>query len=210
MQFFPSFSAYKFVLASQSPRRQEIFKSLGLNYVIRTKDVEEDFSAQLVGAEIPMYLAQKKADAQRYDLIENEILVTADTVVWINEHVLNKPLSLTEAKAMLEELSGKQHTVITAVCLTTADRQFVFAEETHVEFHPLKSSEIDYYLNLYHPLDKAGAYGIQEFIGYVGIKSIQGDFYNVVGFPVQRFWRELGIWIEEGESGKTNAKPLFR
>lgn len=197
MQFFPAFSAYKFVLASQSPRRQEIFKSLGLNYIIRTKDVEEDFSSLLVGAEIPMYLAKKKADAQRHDLVENEILVTADTIVWINDHVLNKPVNLAEAKAMLEEISGQQHTVITAVCLTSVDRQIVFAEETRVDFHPLKSSEIDHYLEHYHPLDKAGAYGIQEFIGYVGIKSIQGDFYNVVGFPVQRFWRELVIWIGE-------------
>lgn len=202
MQFFPAFSAYKFVLSSQSPRRQEIFKSLGLNYVIRTKDVDEDFSTQLVGAEIPLYLAKKKADAQRNELSEDEILVTADTVVWINDHVLNKPLNLDEAKAMLEEISGRQHTVITAVCLTSVDRQFVFSEETRVEFHPLTNSEIDYYLNLYHPLDKAGAYGIQEFIGYVGIKSIQGDFYNVVGFPVQRFWRELGIWTEEAGTGR--------
>jgi septum formation protein len=181
----------EFVLASQSPRRQAIFKSLGLNYRVQTFEVEEEFPTHLQSEDIPLYLAKLKAEPHLVALKENEILVTADTVVWINDHVLNKPINLIEAKAMLHEIAGSTHRVYTAVCLSTNSSQYSFAEMTEVVFHELSEEEIDFYLENYSPLDKAGAYGIQEFIGYIGIKEVHGDFYNVVGFPVQRFWKEL-------------------
>jgi len=181
----------RFVLASQSPRRQAMFDSLNLNHIIRPMDVDESFEDSLKAEEIPLYLAKKKAEPQVSLLEANDILVTADTVVWINGHVLNKPADLSEAKRMLSEISNATHHVYTAVCLTTTEKQHLFYDGTEVHFHPLSEHEIDHYLSKYHPLDKAGAYGIQEFIGYIGIKKVVGDFYNVVGFPVQRFWREL-------------------
>lgn len=186
----------QFVLASKSPRRQDIFKGLRLSYRIETKDVDESFSDSLKAGDIPLYLSQKKASAFEGTLAENEILVTADTVVWINNRALNKPENLAEAKQMLQEISGATHEVFTAVSLTTAIKQHSFVEGTKVQFHELTEAEIDFYLSQYQPLDKAGAYGIQEFIGYIGIQKIEGDFYNVVGFPVQRFWRELSEVIE--------------
>lgn len=174
-----------------------MFRSLGLNYVIRVKEVDESFPESLNAGSIPLYLAEKKARAFAEELGEREILVTADTVVWINDHVLNKPGSIEEARTMLEEISGKVHLVFTAVCLTSAHLSRSFVEETEVHFHPLTRAEIDYYLEHYRPLDKAGAYGIQEFIGYIGIHKVVGDFYNVVGFPVQRFWRELHTFLQQ-------------
>lgn len=179
------------VLASKSPRRQDMFRALGVSFRIETREVDESFSEALKAGEIPLYLSKKKADAFDGDLAENEILVTADTVVWINDHALNKPEDLAEAKAMLQEISNATHEVYTAVTITTSDKQHSFVEGTKVHFQQLTEREIDYYLTQYAPLDKAGAYGIQEFIGYIGIKAIEGDFYNVVGFPMQRFWREI-------------------
>lgn len=188
---------HSFVLASQSPRRQDMFKSLGLNHVIRTQEVEETFPDHLQAGEIPAFLADKKANAQRGNLAANEVLITADTVVWVNDHVLNKPEDMNDAAAMLREISDNVHTVYTAVCLSDSGRSHTFVEGTEVHFHPLSEKEITYYLEHYRPLDKAGAYGIQEFIGYIGIKKVIGDFYNVVGFPVQRFWRELDDFLGE-------------
>lgn len=186
---------HHFILASQSPRRQAMFKALGLKHAIRVKEVEETFPDDLKAGDIPTYLAVKKAAAQQELLEENEILITADTVVWINDHVLNKPENIEQAAEMLREISGNVHTVYTAVCLSTSQRNHTFVEGTEVHFHPLTEREIQYYLEHYQPLDKAGAYGIQEFIGYIGIRKVVGDFYNVVGFPVQRFWKELAGFI---------------
>lgn len=186
------------VLASKSPRRQDMFRALGVSFRIETREVDESFSEALQAGDIPLYLSKKKADAFDGDLAENEILVTADTVVWINGHALNKPKDLAEAKGMLQEISNAMHEVFTAVTITTAKKQHSFVESTKVYFHEISDREIDYYLAQYAPLDKAGAYGIQEFIGYIGIKAIEGDFYNVVGFPVQRFWRELFVLLREG------------
>lgn len=188
---------YNFILASKSPRRQEMFRALGLNYTIQVEEVDESFPMALEGAEIPFYLAEKKARAFSHRLNDSDILITADTVVWINDHVLNKPASLEEAADMLKEISGDAHSVFTAVCLMAGSRMHTFVEETRVYFHPLTEAEINYYLQHYRPLDKAGAYGIQEFIGYIGIREVHGDFYNVVGFPVQRFWRELHTFLEQ-------------
>lgn len=184
-----------FVLSSQSPRRQQIFESLGLDHTIRAIEIDESFPDDLIAGEIPNYLAIQKAIPHEGQLTANEILVTADTVVWINDHVLNKPETIDEARKMLLEISGTKHSVYTAVCLTTRVSQHSFVEKTDVFFHNLQDDEIDYYLSKYAPLDKAGAYGIQEFIGYIGIERVDGDFYNVVGFPVQRFWRELSAII---------------
>lgn len=185
----------QFVLASKSPRRQDIFKSLGLPFRIETREVNEDFSEELTGGEIPAYLSQKKATAFDGSLAENELLITADTVVWINDHALNKPEDLAHAKEMLMEISGNTHHVFTAVSITSNQKQHTFYEGTKVHFQNLTEAEIDYYLAKHKTLDKAGAYGIQEFIGYIGIQRIEGDFYNVVGFPVQRFWQELKIFM---------------
>jgi len=189
------FEQVEFILGSGSPRRKYLLEGLGLPFEVITKDTYESFPESLVGGEIPTYLAQKKAQAFEGQLNENQLLITADTVVWIDNTVLNKPIDREAARKMLEQISGNTHSVFTAVCLKTHNRQHTFCEETRVEFHDLTSEEIAYYLDRYAPLDKAGAYGIQEFIGYIGIKQVTGDFYNVVGFPVQRFWKELPTFL---------------
>ncbi len=195
MSIFDQLKEKHFVLSSQSLRRQQIFNSLGLDHCIRPIEIDESFSSKLKAGEIPEYLALQKAIPHQGKLADNEILITADTIVWINNHALNKPAYLDEARDMLLEISGTKHTVYTAVCLTTNSKQRSFIEGTDVYFHKLDDAEIDYYLSKYAPLDKAGAYGIQEFIGYIGIQKVDGDFYNVVGFPVQRFWKELSYFL---------------
>jgi len=179
------------ILASKSPRRKMLFEALGFPFQIKIHEVDESFSSDLKGGEIPEYLARKKAHAFDHELISRDLVVTADTVVWVNNHALNKPESIEEAKNMLQELSGTTHSVFTGVCLKTQHQCHSFYEETKVTFNTLSEEEIDFYLKKYKPLDKAGAYGIQEFIGNIGIQKIEGDFYNVVGFPLQRFWKEL-------------------
>jgi septum formation protein len=189
---------YHLILASQSPRRRMLFEDLGFPFEVRSIDVDESFPDHLQGGEIPAYLAAKKAAAVRSTLREKDILVTADTVVWINGHALNKPADRAEAKAMLLEIAGATHSVFTGVCISTKNKQHTFFEETKVHFNPLSKAEITHYLDRYKPFDKAGAYGIQEFIGLIGIKAIEGDFYNVVGFPMQSFWKALQGFIDEG------------
>lgn len=184
------------ILASKSPRRKMLFEALGFPFQIKIHEVDESFSNDLKGGEIPEYLARKKADAFDHEIVSKEIVITADTVVWVNDHALNKPESNEEAKSMLEELSGATHSVFTGVCIKTMSSTHSFFEETKVTFNDLSAEEIDFYLKNYKPLDKAGAYGIQEFIGLIGIRKIEGDFYNVVGFPVQRFWKELAFILQ--------------
>lgn len=181
------------ILASKSPRRKMLLEALGFPFKVKIHEVDESFSLELKGGEIPEYLARKKAEAFDQEIDGNEIVITADTVVWVNGHALNKPESHEEAKAMLEELSGAIHSVFTGVCLKTKSKTHSFFEETKVLFNALTEEEIEHYLAHYRPFDKAGAYGIQEFIGLIGIQKIEGDFYNVVGFPVQRFWKELSF-----------------
>lgn len=168
-----------------------LFEGLGLPFEQRIVEVEEDFPAALTAGNIPIFLAEKKAKAFDGKIAKKELIITADTIVWSNERALNKPENRQEARRMLEEISDATHSVFTGVCLRTATHNLSFVEETKVTFNALTRSEIDYYLDNYQPYDKAGAYGIQEFIGLIGIKHIDGDFYNVVGFPMQRFWREL-------------------
>ncbi|MCZ4407416.1 Maf family nucleotide pyrophosphatase [Cryomorphaceae bacterium 1068] len=183
-------------MASKSPRRHELMKGMGIPFEVRTKEVNEDFDPALQGAEIPLFLAEKKANAFKSDLAKDEILVTSDTVVWLGNHVFNKPENVEEAVAMITELSGRTHEVITAVCLTTSEKQVVVSETTKVHFGLVEHEAIEWYVSEFKPFDKAGAYGIQEWIGYVGIEKIEGSFYNVMGFPTRLFYNELKKFIE--------------
>ncbi|MGM9760538.1 MAG: Maf-like protein [Parabacteroides sp.] len=183
---------YRLVLGSQSPRRRELLAGLDLPFEVRdVQGVEEDYPATLPGEEVPQYLARKKARAFLPHLAADELLITADTIVWVEGEVLGKPHGREEAIHMLRQLAGRAHQVITGVCLTTHERQHAFSTVTTVRFAPLSPEEIDYYVDTYRPFDKAGAYGIQEWIGYVGVESIEGSFYNVMGLPVQRLFKEL-------------------
>lgn len=183
---------YKIVLASNSPRRQELLSGLNLGYTIRVlPGIDESYPDYLKGEEIPMYISRKKADAYRNTMGEDELIITADTVVYIHGKVLGKPKSLEEAKEMLQELSGNTHQVITGVCLTTRETQRTFSAMTQVTFDTLTEDEIEFYVKTYQPLDKAGAYGVQEWIGFVGVSKLEGSYFNVMGLPVQRLYQEL-------------------
>ena len=191
---------YSVVLASNSPRRKELLSGLGVNFSVKTlPDVEESFPDTLKGEEIPLFIARKKADAYKMlfsSVTSNEVeepllVITADTIVWIEDEVLGKPANATEARVMLSKLSGKKHQVITGVCLTTALWQKSFAAVSEVQFSSLTEEEMDYYIHNYCPYDKAGAYGVQEWIGFIGVESIQGSYFNVMGLPIQRLYREL-------------------
>lgn len=184
----------KIILASNSPRRRELLSGLGFEYEVRTmKGLDESYPEGLRMDEIPQYISQKKAAA--YTLERDELLVTADTIVWLNGEVLGKPADEAEARQMLRKLSGKTHQVITGVTLTFSTnneiRQHSFSSVSQVTFAQLSDAEIDYYVNNYHPLDKAGAYGIQEWIGYIGVTAIEGSYFNVMGLPVQRLYTEM-------------------
>lgn len=185
--FFP----YKILLASQSPRRQQLIADSGFDMQVIKIDVEEDFNSDLKASEIPEYLAKKKSLAYTDFIPDNSLVVTADTIVWLGDKVLNKPKDIQEAKEMLQMISGNMHTVYTGVCIMSNKKSHVFSEATEVYFNHLNDETIDFYLSQYKPLDKAGAYGIQEFIGYVGIRKIVGCYYNVMGFPVSRFIEEI-------------------
>lgn len=181
---------YRYILGSKSPRRQFLLKELGIPFELQTMDVEESFPEHLKGEEIPLYLCRKKAAA--FDLPDEKTLViTADTVVWINDHVLNKPESELEARVMLRELSGRRHEVYTGVCIRSKEREEAFAVRTDVWFKELSDGEIDYYIKTYQPFDKAGAYGAQEWIGYIGVERIEGSYFNVMGLPVKELYERL-------------------
>jgi septum formation protein len=183
---------YKLILGSASPRRQELLKSLGFEF--RNKPIKADESIwpkDLKAQEIPIFLAELKADAYEEELKEGELLITADTVVWCEGKVFNKPENFAAGKKMLEELSGKMHEVFTAVCLKSANKQTTFYDVSKVYFKKLKIEEIEYYLTNFSPYDKAGGYGVQDWIGYIGIDKIEGSFYNVMGLPVKELYEEL-------------------
>ena len=183
---------YQIILASNSPRRKELMSGLGVDYVVRTlPDVDESYPADLAGAAIPEYISRKKADAYRSIMQPGELLITADTIVWLDGKVLGKPEGREGAVEMLRSLSGKSHQVFTGVCLTTTEWQKSFTATSDVEFDVLSEEEIRYYVDKYQPMDKAGAYGVQEWIGYVGVKSISGSFYNIMGLPIQKLYGEL-------------------
>ena len=180
---------YHIILASNSPRRKELMSGLGINYTIKIlPNIDESYPDTLIGKNIPEYIACKKADAYRETISSKELLITADTIVWSEGKVLGKPMNHTEAINMLRALSGKKHQVFTGVCLTTTEWQHSFTATSEVEFDNLSDEEIEYYVNHYQPIDKAGAYGIQEWIGYIGVKSISGSFYNIMGLPIQKLY----------------------
>ena len=183
---------YKIVLASNSPRRRELLSGLNLEYTVRVlPDIDESYPDTLKGEEIPMYISREKAKAYRNSMAEDELIITADTVVCINEKVLGKPRTQEEAKEMLRGLSGKTHQVITGVCLMTCGLQRTFSATTQVAFDVLTEDEIEFYVEKFRPLDKAGAYGVQEWIGFVGVSRLEGSYFNVMGLPVQRLYQEL-------------------
>lgn len=183
---------YKVILASNSPRRKELLAGLGVQYEVRTlSDVNESYPDILRGEEIPLYISKEKADAYRSVLQPGELMITADTIVWLKDKVLGKPADREEALEMLRNLSGCIHDVFTGVCLTTTSWQRSFVARTEVRFSTLSEDEIAFYVDKYHPMDKAGAYGVQEWIGFIGVESIAGSYYNVMGLPVQKLYKEL-------------------
>ncbi len=185
---------YKVVLASKSPRRQELLKQIVPNFAIRTKEVDETYPSELRGAQVVEYLAELKSSAFASDLATDELLITADTIVCVDGCVLGKPANRTDAIAMLQKLSGRAHHVYTGVCIKTTQKQRIFSVDTEVWFAQLTNDEILHYVDTYKPFDKAGAYGIQEWIGYIGIERINGSYFNVVGLPVQRLYAELKVF----------------
>lgn len=182
---------YNIILGSGSPRRKELLKSLGLEFTINTKDIVEDYPKYLHGSEITNYIAELKASAFIDDLKEDDLLITADTVVRIHGKILGKPKDRDDAIAMLQELSNTAHEVITSICFTSLDKQRTFHDATIVHFRELTQEEIEFYIDTFKPFDKAGAYGIQEWIGLIAITKINGSYYNVVGFPVHKFYKEI-------------------
>ena len=187
---------HRLILASKSPRRQELLKGLGFDFEVRTKEINEDYSESLKRGEIPLYLSKKKADAFKDELTANEILITSDTVVCLGDSVFNKPETAQEAVMMIQSLSGREHEVITGVCLTSVNKQVAFTDTTTVTFSNLDLSEIEYYVEVYKPFDKAGAYGIQEWIGYAGIEKVEGSYFNVVGLPTHKLYIELKKFLK--------------
>ena len=187
---------FDIILASQSPRRQQLLKDMGINYRVILKDVEEIYPEGLAVSEIPVYLAKLKAAAfAEEELNDNSIIITADTIVCIDDTVLGKPIDTKHAFEILRFISGKKHQVITGVCLRSKTKIKTFAAFSDVYFRELSDEEINYYINNYHPLDKAGAYGVQEWIGFVGIERIEGSYFNVMGLPTQKLYLELNKFI---------------
>lgn len=182
----------RLILASNSPRRKELLAGIDVPFEVRIIDgIDESYPADMPTKDIAGYISQKKAQAYRTTLSDDELVITADTIVILGQEVMGKPKDEAEAKRMLHELSGQTHQVITGVTLTTTQRQMSFSVETDVTFKQLTDEEIDYYVTTYHPLDKAGAYGIQEWIGYIGVTGLNGSYFNVMGLPVQRIYNEL-------------------
>ncbi|CAM1340668.1 Maf-like protein [Tenacibaculum aestuarii] len=184
-------SKYNIILASNSPRRQELIKSLDIPFSIKTKEIEEIYPKELHHTQITDYLAALKASPFTSELKENDLLITSDTIVWLSNKALGKPKDYNEAFSMLKGLSNTTHEVITSICLTSKNFQKTINDITIVTFKELLDEEIDYYITNYKPFDKAGAYGIQEWIGKIGITKMEGSYFNVMGFPVHKLYKEL-------------------
>jgi septum formation protein len=183
---------YKVILASNSPRRKELLAGLDLQFEVRVlQDIDESYPNDLPTLKIAEFISKKKADAYIGTMAADELVITADTVVILGDEVMGKPHDEADAKRMLGELSGRTHQVATGVTLSTNERQMSFSVVTNVTFKQLTSDEIDYYVHTYHPMDKAGAYGIQEWIGYIGVTALEGSYFNVMGLPVQRIYEAL-------------------
>jgi len=184
-------SDYKIFLASQSPRRKQLLEGLGLDFEVLNLDVDETFPEKLTREQIAIYLSKLKADEARKNIKDKELFITADTIVWLGNQVLNKPSDLNQAKKMLHQLSGKMHEVITAVSIGSTSHNRTIYAVTEVYFKSLTEEEINFYVEKYKPLDKAGAYGVQEWIGYIGVEHMVGSFYNVMGLPIRELYEEL-------------------
>lgn len=183
---------YHIILASNSPRRRELLSGLGIDYEVKIlPGIDESYPENLTGEEIPMYIAREKADAYRPSIKPDELIITADTIVCLEGQVLGKPKDEADACRILRLLSGRTHQVITGVCITTAEMQRTFAATTDVTFDTLSEEEITHYVNNYRPMDKAGAYGVQEWIGFIGVTRLEGSYFNVMGLPIQRLYKEL-------------------
>ncbi|MCL3778878.1 septum formation protein Maf [Prolixibacteraceae bacterium JC049] len=182
---------FQVILASQSPRRQQLLKDLGLDFDIDVREVEEVFPEGLDRDEIPQYLSKLKAEPFKDELSERQLVITSDTIVWVDGEVLGKPKDREDAFRMISALSGRKHQVVSGVCLTTKEKQHAFSSVTDVYFKELTQEEITFYIDEYAPYDKAGAYGIQEWIGFIGIEKIEGSYFNVMGLPVQQLYTEL-------------------
>lgn len=187
-----SFKDYHIILASNSPRRKELLHGLDIAFNVRVQpDIAETYPESAAPADVAGYISREKANAYKDTITEHELIITADTVVIVGNEILGKPANNDEAKEMLRKISGRKHQVVTGVCLTTTEKQHCFSVSTDVTFKNLTEKEIEYYVETYSPLDKAGAYGIQEWIGYVGVTALEGSYFNVMGLPVQRIWEEL-------------------
>ena len=189
------FKNYNFILGSNSPRRKEILKEIGLDFSVYPPNIDENFNKEMKLENIGVFLAEKKTNAIKNELKENDILITADTTVIYNNELLSKPENTLEAKEMLNKLSGKSHKVITGVCLLSKNKKCTFSCETIVTFNNLEIKEIEFYINKFKPFDKAGSYGIQEWIGLIGIEKIEGSYTNVVGLPASMLYTKLKKFI---------------
>lgn len=186
---------FEIILASGSPRRRELLGGLGIDFrVARLNDVDESYSDDLPANEVAEYLSKKKADAYRQSLTDRQLIITADTVVITDGEILGKPIDAADAKRMLKALSGAVHQVVTGVTVMTTAKIVSFSATTNVRFAPLSDEEIDYYISHYRPFDKAGAYGIQEWIGYIAVEGIEGSYFNVMGLPIQKLYTVLKSW----------------
>lgn len=197
--FLDNINKFRLILASKSPRRQQLLTDLGLKFEVSVKDYAEVYPDDLPGEDIALYVSREKAKCFRNDIIRTEIIITADTIVWSEGRVLSKPAGAEEARLMLRDLSDKTHEVITGVTLLSLAGERTFSETTEVTFDSLSDDEIDYYIEQYRPFDKAGAYGIQEWLGLAACSRIEGSFFNVVGLPVNKFFRELQSLVSEME-----------
>lgn len=187
---------YRIILASKSPRRQLLLKGLDIPFeIITIENIDESFPTHLKEDSIATYLSKQKANAYYHLLNKSTILITADTIVWFDNQILNKPVDRKDAIQMLQKLSDQMHIVYTGVSITYLEKQVTFCSETKVWFRKLKLEDIEYYVDHYEPFDKAGAYGAQEWIGYVAIKKIEGSYFNVMGLPVQKLYSELEQFI---------------
>lgn len=186
---------YHIILASRSPRRQQLLKEMGLNFDIDTPEYDETYPPGLTGEEIALFLSRHKAGNFKDKIAGNDIIITADTIVWCNDEVLGKPADATDARRMIKALSGNTHEVITGVTILSAEKERTFTDTTKVTFDRMTDEEIDFYIDNFKPYDKAGAYGIQEWIGIAACSRIEGSYFNVVGLPVQKLYRELEGFI---------------
>ena len=185
------------ILGSQSPRRRELMTGLDLPFSTVTIDADESYPVELRAGDIPMYISRSKAHAYAHELQDHDLLITSDTIVWLQGEMLGKPKDEDDAKAMLAKLSGQTHEVYTAVCFSDKNGELeTWVDCTKVTFNSLTAEEIDYYVTHYHPLDKAGAYGVQEWIGYVGVTRMEGSYFNVMGFPICHVYDRLKKYID--------------